>query len=238
MESLASQTAGIKAKVMIISDDHETSRVWAFCANLAGADVTSLDFSENVMQVWADETPDVIVVESIYRKNDELDLCQRLHQETPAPIILLTSGDDEIQIYQAYKAGVDECLPPPVSPRLFLMKIRSWLRRTQVVPSAALDEVQLGPFRLDPSRRLLFFHGKSSLKLTNLEARLLYTLMSHQGRILDTDYLVERVWGHYGNGDSALLKNLVYRLRRKIEPDPSQPCYLLTEANLGYRFMV
>ena len=109
-------------------------------------------------------------------------------------------------------------------------------RRAQVLPNAALETVQVGEFRLDPDRRLLCTPDGQVVKLTNLETRLLYLLMNHPAWTLETDYLVDRVWGHFGEGDSILLKNLVYRLRRKIEPNPSQPCYLLTEGSLGYRF--
>jgi DNA-binding winged helix-turn-helix (wHTH) protein len=105
-----------------------------------------------------------------------------------------------------------------------------------VVPSAALDALQVAGFRLDLDRKQVSTPEGAIVKLTNLESRLLYLLMGHPGWVMETDYLIDRVWGHFGEGDSALLKNVVYRLRRKIEPDPGQPRYLLTESSLGYKF--
>lgn len=225
-----------RAKVLIVSDDPETARIWSYCLSMVGAEAVVVDYSCPVLQIWAEELPEMILIESINRSNEELELVRKLRLETPVPIILLPSGDDESQIYEAYRAGVDECMTPPVSPRLFLMKVRSWLRRVDAVPSASLDELKVNTFRLDPSRRMLYLDGCQEVKLTSLESRLLYVFLGHPGSVLESDFLVERVWGPYGNGDTALLKNLVYRLRRKIEPNPSQPVYLLTEASSGYRF--
>jgi two-component system, OmpR family, KDP operon response regulator KdpE len=228
----------VNATVLVISDQTETARVWAFTLKQMGLEVCLAGFSERTLQLWADEYPDLIVLEVYDTKAEVFDFCHRLRDEAAVPILFLTSRNDEAFILEAYKAGADECVPHPVSPRLFMAKIQAWLRRSLVVPSATLDVLQVGGFLLDPDRKAVMIPTGSLVKLTNLESRLLYLLMSHQGWILETDYLVERIWGHFGEGDSVLLKNVVYRLRRKIEPDPSNPRYLLTESSIGYKFQV
>ena len=170
------------------------------------------------------------------RQNEDIEICRALRKESVIPILLFTSQNDEYYLLEAYKAGLDEVVAQPVSPRLFTAKVRAWLRHVQEVPSAGMETLQVGELRLDPDHRLLWNMNSSHVRLTHLETRLLYQLMSHPGRVFETPALIERVWGRYGAGDSVLLKNLVYRLRRKIEPDPTNPAYLITEGNLGYKF--
>jgi two-component system response regulator RegX3 len=181
--------------------------------------------------------PDLIILEDFNAQDEELELCQKLRAETAVPILYLTSKTGEAFFLKTYKTGADECIPLPISPRLFQAKVSAWLRRTQSMPMTALDEVAGGGFRLNPGQRRLATPDGEVLRLTILESRLLFLLMSHAGRVFETETLVERVWGSYGSGDSVLLKNLVYRLRRKIEPDPGSPRYLLTEASQGYKFV-
>ena len=226
----------VNATVLVVSDQPETARIWAFTLKQMGLEVCLAGFSDRTLQLWAEEYPDLIVLEVYDVKADVFDFCRRLRDEAAVPILFLTARNDEAFILEAYKAGADECVPHPISPRLFMAKIQAWLRRSLVVPSATLEVLQVGGFLLDPDRKAVMTPAGSLVKLTNLESRLLYLLMSHQGWILETDYLVERVWGHFGEGDSVLLKNVVYRLRRKIEPDPGNPRYLLTESSIGYKF--
>lgn len=231
-----SNATRLKATVFLVSDDLESARIWAYGLEQAGLEVCQAGFSDKTLQVWSSEYPDLIILEDNNARKDVFAFCRQIRAEAAVPILMLTSLNQESLLMAAYQAGADDCIPPPVSPRLFLAKVKAWLRRAQVLPNAALDEICAGDFRLDPDRRRLITPNGEMVKLTNLETRLLFLLMNHPAWILETDYLVDRVWGHFGDGDSILLKNLVYRLRRKIEPNPSQPCYLLTESNLGYRF--
>ena len=224
------------AKIMVVSDDPEIAAVWAFTLQQAGLATCLAHMTDEAVQRWAEELPDLVVVDSHAWQNEDIEVCRALRKESIIPILLFTSQNDEYYLLEAYKAGLDEVVAQPVSPRLFTAKVRAWLRHVQEVPSAGMEDLQVGELRLDPDHRLLWNGDGSAVRLTHLEARLLYQLMSHPGRIFETPALVERVWGRYGEGDSALLKNLVYRLRRKLEPDPYQPVYLLTEGNLGYRF--
>ena len=226
----------VNATVLVVSDQPDTARVWAFTLKQMGLEVCLAGFSDRTLQLWAEEYPDLIVLDVYDTQAEVFDFCHRLRDEAAVPILFLTSRNDEAFILEAYKAGADECVPHPVSPRLFMAKVQAWLRRSLVVPSATLEVLQIGGFLLDPDRKAVMIPSGNLVKLTNLESRLLYLLMSHQGWILETDYLVERVWGHFGDGDSVLLKNVVYRLRRKIEPDPGNPRYLLTESSIGYKF--
>jgi DNA-binding response OmpR family regulator len=225
-----------RSKALVIYDDEESGNIWGYSLKQIGIDVMLISASEDVLKAWSDELPDLIVIEDFNPECDELEICRDLRRESPVPILLLTYKTDEAFQVEAYRAGVDECIVQPISPRLFLFKVRAWMGRMQSLPISALEAVQIDGFRLDAGRRRLSFPDGRSLKLTNLEARLLYILMSQPGKVFDSGILVERVWGCYSGGDNVLLKNIVYRLRRKIEPDPTQPSHLLTEGSQGYLF--
>jgi len=224
-----------RTKALVIYDVAESGNVWGYSLTQIGIDVALIPDESDVIKRWSEELPDLIVLEDFDAEFEELEICRKLRQETPVPILLLTVKSDESFLLDAYQAGVDECIVQPVSPRLFLAKVRAWLRSTQVLPSAAVDALQLNGFRLDTERSRLAT-PTGSYKLTTLEARLLYILMSHPGKTLDAGTLIERTWGCFSGGDKVMLKNVVYRLRRKLETDPRQPHHLLTEAN-GYMFL-
>ena len=228
----------LNPKVMVVCDDPETCQVWAHCLRQKGVEVIACDSAEAALTEWAEEIPDVVVIDMNTPRLDGVGLCQRLREETIIPVLLFTPRNNESHILEAYQAGVDECVAKPVSPALFLAKVRVWLRRSWTVPAESLEDVHINDFRLDPYSRQVIRGTDKGIRLTNLEFRLLYLLMKNPGRILETDYIVERVWGYQGEGNSRLLKNLIYRLRRKIEPDPNTPLYIHTESGIGYRFQI
>jgi DNA-binding response OmpR family regulator len=225
-----------KPQVLIISDEPETARVWGYSLNQIGLDVIVIGLLEQPLQAFSKNPPDLIIIEDFNADVEELELCVQLRKIAVIPILFLTSKTTETFFLETYKIGVDECIPLPVSPRLFQAKVKAWLRRTQSIPATALDEIKAGGFRLDPTLKRVTTAQGQTIPLTSLEMRLLLVLMHHPALTIDSQQLVERVWGYFGNGDRLLLKNLVYRLRRKIEPDPTRPRYLLRCGNTGYQF--
>jgi DNA-binding response OmpR family regulator len=224
------------AHILVISDDLDVAKIWAFSLEQSGLKVSLAKMEEQSLQSLGTILPDLVVVDSHAWRGEDIKFCGQLRTETVTPLLLFTSQNDEYYLLEAYQAGIDEVVAQPVSPRLFMAKIRSWLRHTQSMPSSVLDELQVGDFRLNEEHRLLHMPDGHSVHLTYLETRLLYLLMGHPDCTQETLQLVKRIWGHYAEGDSALLKNLVYRLRHKIELDPSHPSLLITEGSHGYRF--
>ena len=103
---------------------------------------------------------------------------------------------------------------------------------------AVSDEIQAGSFTLIPAQKRLVTPSDEIIKLTALESSLLFVLMNQPNRTIERSQLVRRVWGYYGIGDETLLKNLIYRLRKKIESDPYHPRVLLTDSDIGYYFHI
>jgi two-component system KDP operon response regulator KdpE len=135
-----------------------------------------------------------------------------------------------------YERGVDLVVSRPYSVRLLLAQIRSLLRRTVGMPFFSLPTLAFGDINLDPGSRTVQVFDNQPKKLTQLEFRLLYTLMTNTGHIIPTENIVEQVWGYQGEGNRDLVRGLVQRLRVKVEPDPSNPKFILTEQGIGYYF--
>lgn len=226
----------VNAKVLLISDNIAAGQIWIQTLKQKGLEAVLVGSIEEALTRWIEDTLDLIIFDIYNPQLDEIDLCRQLRAEVINPILLFTSKSDEVHLLEAYEVGLDECIVKPISPLLFLAKVTAWLRRSWAVPAQALDCLQVGDFQLDPVQRHLLIPSGSVVKLTNLEFRLLHLLMSHQAQVLEPNFIIERVWGYYSGGDSSLLKNVVYRLRRKIESDPGQPCYLQTVAGEGYIF--
>jgi DNA-binding response OmpR family regulator len=238
MSELAINTIqpGVQANVLLISDDSECVRIWSYALKGKNIESSISNSPQEALHMSLELPPDMTVIDIRSAEFDGINLVSRLREQAVVPILLLTPWNNETHILEAYQAGADECVVKPISPSLFLAKVKAWLRRTWSMPAESLDTLQVGGLRLDPSHRQVITENDETIKLTNLEFRLLHLLMTHPGWVLTTEDIVQKVWGYYGNGDSNLLKNVVYRLRRKIDPDSDNPRYIHTEAGLGYKF--
>jgi DNA-binding response OmpR family regulator len=236
VNELLIKNAPLQARVMLVSDDLNSAHLWTYVLQESHIESFLANSTKEALQQWAEKVPDLIVIDMYSYEFDGIDLVSQLRELGVVPILLLTPVNNETQILQAYNAGVDECVVKPVSPILFLLKVKAWLRRTWSMQAESLDVIQVGGLKLDPTRRLVSDENGQVTKLTNLEFRLLYLLMTHPGWVLTTEEIILKVWGYYGDGDSTLLKNVVYRLRRKIDPDPNKPRFIHTEAGSGYRY--
>ena len=228
----------LNGRILLTSDDLEANKIWAYVLIQKGLDVFTIESASSALELSTKDPFDLLILNHYYDLNEALTLTRQIRAEIANPVLLFTSTQDESFLLDAYEAGVDECILKPISHRLFIAKISAWIRRSWTIPTEALDHLQVEGLRLDSTQRQIIIGDEAVIKLTNLEFRVLHLLMSHRGQVLDTNIIVDRVWGHTGNGDSILLKNVIYRLRRKIESDPSRPRYLRTLAGEGYSFRI
>lgn len=191
----------------------------------------------NAITRWAEVLPDLIILDINYPKAQTVQLVTALRAETPTPIMLITSALGEADLLEIYDAGADECLVKPVSPSIFLAKTRVWLRRSTTTPATAQDAVKVGSISLIPAQRTLTVGEGTPVRLTNLELRLLYFLMGRPRRAASTQELIGAVYGEGAGADAVMLKNLIYRLRRKIEDEGREVPLLQTVAGQGYMFV-
>jgi len=228
----------MEATVLIVSDIPGAGQAYAYSLRQKGLDVHLATSAGESLETWSTQSPDLILIDSHSEALNELELCEQLRAEAVVPILVFASRRDEGHLLAIYKAGADECVPNPISLPLLHAKVCAWLLRSSVMPVEAFETLQVADLCFEPLRRRVTLADSSVIRLTGLESRLLYLLMSHPGWVFETENIVARVWGHYGVGDSVLLKNVIYRLRRKIEPDASKPRYIHTEAGVGYKFQL
>jgi DNA-binding response OmpR family regulator len=136
------------------------------------------------------------------------------------------------------RKGADVILSRPVSPKVLMAHMGALIRRSAAVPTFVLPTLALDKIMLDPSTRTVLVRGEEPRRLTQLEFRLLYTLMTNRGQVIPVEVIVERVWGYSGEGNQDLVRGLISRLRRKVEADPNSSHFIETIPGVGYRFKV
>ena len=222
-------------RIFVVCDQRNTAPVWGYLLGEQGLTVVLETSIAKALDRWANEITDLVVIDVDIPHEDRMELYQRFREVSVAPILMFLPAYHETQILEAYATGVDEVVVKPISPAIFLAKIMAWVRRSWTVPVDELSLVKAGKHRLDPTRRCFIDPTGSEIKLTNLEFRLLHLLMSRPATGFSAEDIIQSIWGGVDNGDQALLKNVVYRLRRKIEEDPGRPALLQTWQG-GYSF--
>jgi len=223
-------------KVLVVSNSMTTGPLWAFSLQEQNFDVVMEQNPTKMLRRWAEEIPNLIVVDINTSEPTLLSMIRSLREESVVPVLFLTQNKPEEYILQAYEAGVDECVVKPISPSLFHAKIKAWLRRSSSVPMYALDPLKVGRVNLIPSERAIILDNGNPIHVTNLELRLLYILMGRPGRTVSAEELIQRVWGYGQEADNTVLKNTIYRLRKKVEIDPANPLIIQTVSSIGYKF--
>ena len=226
---------GRAPKVLVVSNQQTTGPLWVFSLQQQKLNVLLEADPTRMLQRCEAETPDLIILDINFPESQTLELIRGLRVEMLTPILMLTPVRSEEYVIEAYKAGVDDCMPKPVSPSLFQAKVKVWLRRFGSLSSDGLNPVRVGTLQLFPAERLVLLKNGGAVQLTNLELRLLYYLMNRPGQIVTIEELNQKVWGYSAEADNTMLKNVVYRLRRKIEADPANPLMIQTVSGVGYK---
>lgn len=225
-------------KILIIEDDLPLSDVIAFTLRRGGFEVLTAYDGQSGLERWQSSQPDLVVLDLNLPKVDGLDVCRRIRTVDKTPIIMLSVRNGDEIVVKGLELGADDYIVKPFSPTQLVARVRAVLRRTSdletggKLPASQLTTAQLS---LDRSRNEVQRSDGSTLRLTPLEARLLESLLLHPGQVLTSDQLISHVWGAEG-GDRTMLKQLVYRLRSKLESE-SQPALIETVAGIGYSFV-
>lgn len=223
------------AKIFVVCDQRDTAPIWGYMLRQQGLNVILETSLEKAIDRWSSEITDLIVLDLSVGPAERMECYKAFRSLSIIPLLLILPAYHENEILAAYTAGVDDVVIKPISPPIFLAKVMAWIRRSLTVPVNSLSLVSAGDYLLDPTRRCLIKRDGTEIKLTNLEFQLLHLLMSRPGRVCSAEEIIQSIWGGYGDGDQVLLKNVVYRLRKKIEADPSRPTLLQTWQG-GYSF--
>lgn len=218
-------------KVLLVEDDLALSDVIAFTLRRAGFDVIVAYDGQSALATWEQEVPDLVILDLNLPKLDGLSVCRRIRAQADTPIIMLTVRGGDEAVVSGLEIGADDYIVKPFSPTQLVARVRAVLRRAGVTPTPGMLEA--AGLILDRSRGEVQRSGQDPIRLTPLETRLLEALMINAGRVLSADSLISAVWGAE-SADRTMLKQLVYRLRAKIEPEPSHPTTIETIPGIGY----
>jgi DNA-binding response OmpR family regulator len=182
------------------------------------------------------ERPDLLVLDIVMPEMDGLTVVRRVREVSDTPIMVLSAqAVTEVDIIEGLSAGADEYLVKPIRLNEFVARIRALLRRAQMNAADSERGYEDGYLSIDIHRRQVRINGEKC-HLTPTEFRLLAVLLENAGQVVPQRELLEQVWGQEYVDDVYYPRVYVSQLRRKIEPDPANPVYILTEHRVGYRF--
>ena len=224
-------------QAIVISESGEEREFLSYVLRHAGLAVARTATVKLVMSSLLKQPVDLILL-SAKGHTAVADDVLAIRTMSQAPLLLLHDAMTEDETCELLDAGVDLILERPYSPRILARYVTVFLRRAGSVPVSILTAIQTKDIQLDPGTRTVTLVNQVPQQLTPLEFRLLYVLMTNADQVIPIDVIIERVWGYNGEGNRELVRGLVRRLRRKIEPDPHQTQFIHNHPGVGYRFSV
>jgi two-component system, OmpR family, response regulator len=229
------------AHILVVDDDPQIRDLLTDYLSGNGLRVSSASSGQESMKILGEETIDLVILDLRLAGEDGMSIARDLRDKLAIPVIMLTGVRDEADRVMGLELGADDYVTKPFSPRELLARIRTVLRRVNSAPSegAARREIRayrFGEFELNLRTRKLKRQDGRSVNLTNGELNLLAALLAAPERILTRDQLIEASRVYDNEVYDRAIDIQVLRLRRKIEADPAQPLYIVTERGVGYVF--
>jgi DNA-binding response OmpR family regulator len=223
-------------KILVADDDPDLLDLVAYALGQAGYLVVKAPDGPSAIQRFEVEAPDIAILDINMPGATGFDVCSAIRSRSTIPIMMLTARGEEQDLVRALDLGADDYLTKPFSPRTLLARVKALLRRARI--EAAAGPLSSGRVTLDAESNTAQIDSGEPVALTKLEFRLMQALLAQAGRAVNSDRLLILVWGHRGAGDRQLLKQLVHRLRQKIEANPAVPQLLQTAPVSGYKLVV
>ena len=226
------------ATILLVDDEEAVRKVLTFPLERDGYTVVQASDGEEALARFGDQPVDLVVLDIMLPRLDGLEVCKQLRSRSSVPIIMLTARDDELDKVVGLELGADDYITKPFSIREFRSRVRALLRRARAPrqdPEAREEQLSAAGLLLDVGRRTVSSNGMP-VQLTYVEFEILRTLMAHPGRVYSRRMLLEALWGSADFRDPRTIDVHVRHLREKLEPESSQPEYILTVRSVGYRF--
>ncbi len=224
-----------KTKILVADDEAQLLRLVSRNLQLDGYETVTASDGAEALALCEAMAPDLVLLDVMMPKMDGFTVCQRVREFSSVPIIIMTArGQDDDKI-RGLDLGADDYLTKPFNVDELLARVRAVLRRTQYSTSTGglTSTTEIGDLAVDYAQHQVTMHGHE-VALTPIEYRMVAYLAQNAGRVLTQDQLLEHVWGPDYVGETHMLQVNVNRLRRKLEPDPARPLYILTKVGVGY----
>ena len=218
--------------VMVVDDDQDLAEMLGIVLTGAGIDVDLVSRGDEVMDVFRNNPPDLVLLDVMLPGLDGIEVCRLIRAESMVPIVMLSAKGDTQDVVKGLEAGADDYMVKPFRhPSELIARIRTRLRRTNADVSGLLT---IGDLAIDVQSHQVTRTGKQ-IALTRLEFDLLVALAKEPGRVFTRDALLSEVWGYRHSTDTRLVNVHVQRLRSKIEHDAEHPEIVVTVRGVGYK---
>ncbi len=225
-------------KVLVADDAPDVAKMVAFGVRMTwpGCQVLLAADGAAALRHFAEEQPDLVVLDVTMPPPDGLEVCRRIRELSEVPILMLTVRNDIVDKVRAFDAGADDYLGKPYDQLELMARLRALARRAHMPPPALGPAFAVGDLALDFATHEVRVRD-AVVRLTSTEYRLLAVLARHAGTVLPHHFLLQQVWGPEYVGDVHYLKGIVRRLRQKLGDHPEESRYLQTEWGVGYRLV-
>ncbi len=225
-------------KVLLIDDDRDLIDLLRYSFQRDGHKVVMAFDGEMGCRTFEAESPDLVVLDLMMPRRTGMDVLKEIRRQSKVPVIILSAMGDEDRLVTALELGADDYLVKPFRPRELRARTHALLRRSQQTTDSDARPVKvlaLGDLTLDPRTRHVTLQNKS-LQLTSKEFALLHYLMLNRDIVLTVSDIITNVWGFESSENEEVVKVTIYRLRQKVEPNPSRPQFILNVPGQGYKF--
>ncbi len=226
-----------RRRILVVDDEERMVRFIRMNLEQDGFIVADAFTGKEAISKLRDFNPDLILLDVMMPDMDGFEVLETLREFTNVPVIMLTAKGEENDRVRGLELGADDYMTKPFSPRELVSRIKAVLRRTEGVTGSMHGLIEVDEhLKIDFDRREVWLDGKL-VKLRPTEYRLLYHLVQNAGWVISHDQLLQKVWGYEYRDEPHYVRLYINYLRQKLEKDPSNPKYILTERGVGYRFV-
>jgi len=223
--------------ILVVDDEERMARFIRLNLEHDGFQVMEAYRGMDAIQIVRDHMPDLVLLDVMMPDIDGFEVLRLIREVTNVPVIMLTAKAEEDDRVKGLEYGADDYVTKPFSPRELVSRVRAVLRRTESSGAVSKDLIVVDEhLKLDFGRREVWLDGEK-VQLRPTEYRLLYHLVQNAGWVMTYDQILSKVWGYEYRDESHYVRLYVNYLRQKLEQDPSNPKYILTERGVGYRFV-
>ena len=223
--------------ILVVDDEARMVRFIQLNLEHDGFQVISAYNGREALEQVRSQLPNLILLDVMMPDLDGFEVLERIREQSAVPVIMLTAKGEEDDRVRGLELGADDYITKPFSPRELVSRVRAVLRRTETESSVASGMIEVDDrLKLDFNRREIWINDKI-VQLRPTEYRLLYHLVQNAGWVITHEQLLTKVWGYEYRDEPHYVRLYINYLRKKLEEDPANPKYILTERGVGYRFV-
>jgi len=226
-----------RRRILVVDDEERMVRFIRMNLEHDGFQVSEAFNGKEAIQKIRDVTPDLILLDVMMPDLDGFEVLETVREVSQVPVIMLTAKGEEDDRVRGLELGADDYVTKPFSPRELVSRVKAVLRRTEGATGSMHGLIEVDDrLKIDFDRREIWLEGKL-VKLRPTEYRMLYHLVQNAGWVVTHDQLLTKVWGYEYRDEPHYVRLYINYLRQKLEANPSEPKYILTERGVGYRFV-